>query len=173
MSTDGYMYFMKSWGTPVLDDTDSSPDVCRSVTFDYANNQVVFLLETISEELRPDFDQYRDYSYKTADMLAIIMNPDGDLREAVNLNFDNAAVTFGIAEQSLFIHNDRLVFGGQSFGFKTKFQNLTYTASAPYNDGYLFNLDLGSAGDCFYTRSYNRDGIESVTYDYGEDAPYI
>lgn len=65
------------------------------------------------------------------------------------------------------------MFGGQSYGFKTKFQNLTYSASAPYNDGYLFNLDLGAAGDCFYTRSFNRDGIEASMYDYGNSAPYI
>lgn len=98
MDTSGYMYFIKSWGTPVLDDTDASPDVCRSVTFDYANNQVVFLLETISEELRPNFASYSQYSYKNADMLVVIMNVDGRLKEAVNLNFDNAAVTFGISE---------------------------------------------------------------------------
>ena len=37
----------------------------------------------------------------------------------------------------------------------------------------LFNLGLGSAGDCFNTRSYNRQGIEASMYDYGEPAPSI
>jgi hypothetical protein len=171
MSTEGYMYFMKSWGTPVLDDNDSSPDVCRSVTYDYANDQVVFLLETMSEELRPDYDTYKDWSYKNADLMVITMNQDGTLKQAVNLNFDAAAITFGIAEQSLFIHDNKLVFGGQSYGFLTKFQNQTYEPAAPYNDAFLFNMDLSQSSSCFFTKTFNRNGIEAVTYDYGETAP--
>jgi hypothetical protein len=90
----------------------------------------------------------------------------------VSLNFDTAAITFGIAEQSLFILNDKLVFGGQSYGFKTKFQNSTYDITNPYYDAHLFNLDLSEASNCFYTREIT-DQIEDATYVYGDDAPDI
>lgn len=50
---------------------------------------------------------------------------------------------------------------------------MTYNPEAPYNDGYLFNLDLGAADDCFYTSTKNREQIEAQTYDYGNDAPHI
>jgi hypothetical protein len=65
----------------------------------------------------------------------------------------------------LFIHNNKLVFGGQSYGFKTKFQNQTYEPTAPYNDGFLFNMDLSQADDCFWTKEFKE--LEDVTYDYG------
>lgn len=38
MSTDGYVYFIKSWGSPVLNDNEAASDVCRSVSYDYAND---------------------------------------------------------------------------------------------------------------------------------------
>jgi hypothetical protein len=174
MSTEGYLYFMKSWGSPVLDDTDGrSSDMCRSVTYDEANNQIVFLMEVISQELRPDFESVLDYSYQNADLLVVLMEPDGKLKEAVNLNFGNAAITFGVAEHALTLRGDHLLFGGQTYGFRTRFQNMTYEPSAPYTDAHIFNLDLSLANGCFYSRTFDRIGIDDVTYEYGRDGPEI
>lgn len=86
--------------------------MCRAVTYDESSNQIVLLLEVVSQELRPNFDSIVDYSYLNADLLIVLMETDGKIKEAVNMNFDTAAITFGVAEHSLSVHNDHLIFGG-------------------------------------------------------------
>ena len=50
------------------------------------------------------------------------------------------------------------MFAGQSFGYKTKFQNSTYDISAPTRDMFVWRLNTDKVDSCFYN-----DAITSYT----------
>ena len=70
----------------------------------------------------------------------------------------------GIGEQALFIHKQKLVFAGQSFGYYTKFQNSTYEVTAPTRDIYLWKLDTGNVDQCFYNDDITASTLNSRDY---------
>jgi hypothetical protein len=86
------------------------------------------------------------------------MQEGGYIVSGLNINMQKASVTMGIGEQALFIHKQKLVFAGQSFGYYTKFQNSTYDITAPTRDIYLWKLDTSEVAGCFYN-----DDIDAAT----------
>jgi len=98
-------------------------DVCRAVTFDPSNQEVLFALEATSPSLRPSYNDYAAYSAANADVTIIRMKSGGTLVGAYNINFYDAAISIGIGANSLFTKDGEYIFGTQSWGFYTKFQN--------------------------------------------------
>lgn len=72
MSTDGFVQFLHVWGTSV-----TSKDVCRAVSYDQTRNEVVYLFETTSSQLRPNYNRYSAYSAANSDALIVTMRPSG------------------------------------------------------------------------------------------------
>jgi hypothetical protein len=66
MSTDGDVQYIRRWGEWESDtsSTDVSADVCRSITYDEGNRQVILLLEVRSLNLRPSSNIYSTQSGK-------------------------------------------------------------------------------------------------------------
>jgi len=98
-------------------------------------------METTSPNLRPDYQNYKTYSMYDSDILIIRMNVDGRFLGAHNINMKDASVPLKLADNSAFVWNSYYVFGGQSFGFLTKKQNVTYDRIAPTTDSYLFRYN--------------------------------
>jgi hypothetical protein len=78
------------------------------------------------------------------------MKPDGEYKKAINLNYDTASINFGVGTHSFFIHDGYYVFGGQSWGYKTYFQNVTYNLVSPTLDSHLFKFKPDGKANCFY-----------------------
>ena len=124
------------------------------------------LLEVVSPNLRPNLSRYSAFSAAAADILIIRMTDSGQLRQAHNINMDKADVSLGIAGNAFFIRNSQYVFGGQSWGFKTLYQNQTYDLVTPTYDSYVFKYDPSEDNDCFYHVDMNSRAIGAVTTEY-------
>ena len=59
--------------------TSTQHDVCRGVTYDAINDQVIFLLEATSPSIRPDFRRYESFSKNDKEITMIMMKPGGVL----------------------------------------------------------------------------------------------
>jgi len=55
------------------------------------------------------------------------------------------------------------VFGGQSYGYKTKYHNVTYNTVAPTYDSYLFKYDPNENSRCFYTNDMSKSELTAST----------
>ena len=163
MSTSGYIDFLHLWGTQT---NVQNRDTCRAVSYDSSRNEVVYMLETTSSELRPDYSRYSKYSAANSDALIITMSPGGRFIDGFNMNFDTASISFGIGGNSLFVQDQYYVFGGQSWGFKTKYQNQTYDIVTPTLDSYLMKYDPRDGPDCFYSASVS--SLDSLSTKYSD-----
>jgi hypothetical protein len=114
VNTDGQLQFLHQWG-----DT-GNKDACKAVAHDHTRNEIVFMMETTTGALRPDYARYSRYSASDADILMIVMNPGGGFAKGFNINMDTASISLGIGTHSFSILHEDYIFGGQSFGFKTK-----------------------------------------------------
>lgn len=100
MSTEGYVQFLHVWGTMT---NVQNTDTCRAVSYDEQRSEVVFLMETTSSELRPDYSKYSKYSGANADALIVTMSPGGRFKNGFNINFNTASISFGIGGNSFFV----------------------------------------------------------------------
>jgi hypothetical protein len=69
------------------------------------------------------------------------MRPDGRLLEAYNINMWDAEVDLHVGNNAMFAYENHYVFGGNSWGYKTRYQNSTYDTAAPDHDTYVFKYD--------------------------------
>lgn len=158
VSDRGQMQYMYSWGENLID----QPDNCRSITWDKKKNEVVLLLEATSPGLRPDYSKYSTYSSKNADTVIVIMKDGGSIQYGYNINMYDASVTMYLAENSMFVLDNHYVFSGQSFGYCTRMQNVTYSIASPTFDSYLFKYNP-SDSSCLYTASVSNSELKSAT----------
>jgi hypothetical protein len=145
VSDDGDMQYMYRWGQGLAE----QPDNCRSIAYDYQQKHVVALLEATSPNLRPDYAKYQRYSEKNSDTVLIIMKDGGAIMYGHNINMHTASVSMKLAENSMFVLGNHYVFGGMSYGYKTKMQNVTYSTTAPTLDTFLFRYNPSDAA-CLY-----------------------
>jgi hypothetical protein len=80
-----------------------------------------------------------------------------------NINMDKADIGMKIGDGSFFVLGNHYVFGGQSYGFKTIYQNVTYNVESPTTDSYLFKYDPNQNVECFYTGQLSRTKLTSST----------
>lgn len=78
-----------------------------------------------------------------------------------NINMDKADIGMKIGDGAFFVLGNNYVFGGQSWGFKTIFQNVTYNVDSPTFDSYLFKYDPTENVDCFYTGTLSRSKLQA------------
>lgn len=129
-------------------------DVCRAVAYDDANQEILFALEATSPSLRPEYDDYAQYSAANTDVTIIRMKSGGKLAGAYNINFYDASISIGIGANALFTKDGEYIFGTQSWGYYTKYQNKTYNATAVQLDTNVFRYSPDSS-ECFYQASMN------------------
>lgn len=129
-------------------------DVCRAVAYDDTNQEVLFALEVTSRSLRPDYNDYAAYSADRTDVTIIRMKSGGKLVGAYNINFYDASISIGIGANALFTKDGEYIFGTQSWGYYTKYQNKTYNPTAVQLDTNVFRYIPGSS-ECFYQASMN------------------
>lgn len=84
------------------------------------------LLEVQSLGLRPDYSYYADASIygqkpSQSDLVIIRMNDNGVIRDGINVNFRDSDTSLHVGDDSFFVYNGNYIFGGQSWGFFTKF----------------------------------------------------
>lgn len=56
----------------------------------------------------------------------------------------------GVGSGAAYVYRGSYIFGGQSIGYKTLYQNKTYDVEQPFYDTYLFNYNPRDAPDCIY-----------------------
>lgn len=125
-------------------------DICRAVNYDDQRNEIVFVMEVQNPNLRPSYDDYSDYSDVDSDIFIMVMKESGSISGAYIINQYDASVSMGIGTHSMFILDSEVVFAGQSYGYNTLYQNVTYDEDEPYTDSYLFKYDVNNPVDCFY-----------------------
>jgi len=157
---DGEVGFLYRWG----DRTTSSEaqDVCRAINYDKVNNELFLLLEVTTSTLRPEYDTYSDYSAASTDILILTMKTNGQIVNAYNVNMRKAAISLHVGGNAAFAWDRYLVFGGYSWGYKTRMQNVTYTVTAPQYDSFVFKHDPEADQDCVYQDKAS----SSWVYDY-------
>lgn len=160
---EGEIKWMKVWGNNL------GTDLCRAVSYDNDRAEAVFMLEVTSQELRPDFSRYSPYSDSANDILIITIKDSGTIVSGFNINMGDAAISIGVGGHSFFVLNDDYIFGAQSWGFKTKHQNVTYDVVAPYLDSHVFKMNPRDDSDCFYTSSFTSFEMASLTTSYSND----
>jgi hypothetical protein len=86
----------------------------------------------------------------------IMMRPGGVLDAAFNINNGDAAISYQLGNNALFVIDNDFVWGARSYGFKTIYQNVTYnltTTVLPLTDQmdtHLFKYNpRGDSKDCF------------------------
>ena len=166
MDQDGEIKFLYKWGQYTgVSATDSNAfannDVARAINYDDFKKEVIVLMEVTSKDLRPDYDKYSAYSSLNSDILIVIIKTGGQVMEGYNINMDKASIGLQIGDGSFFVLGNQYVFGGQSWGFKTVFQNVTYDVDAPTYDSYLFKYNPSDGAECFYTGTLSRSKLMS------------
>lgn len=154
-----YIYQFGDGGT-------SQPDNCRAINYDYNNHQIVMMVESTSQNLRPHYDRYSTWSLNASDINIFIMQDSGNFLKGYNINFEKAAVPMHVGDNSMFVHGNHYVFGGYSWGYKTRFQNETYTPSAPTYDTYLFKLDPTQIDRCFFNAEFSGSQLNQLKRSY-------
>lgn len=100
------------------------------------------MLEAVSPDLRPDYNNYKSWSANNSDILIMTMEDSGILRNGYVINNQAASMNWYLGEsQSLFKMKNYYVFGAYSQGFLTRYQNSTYSSSSNL-DTYLFLYDV-------------------------------
>lgn len=74
---------------------------------------------------------------------------------------EKADIGMKVGDGAFFVLNNKYVFGGMSYGFKTIYQNVTYDIDAPFTDSYLFNYDPNDGVECFYSAELSRSSLMS------------
>lgn len=134
----------------------NSKDTCRAVTYDEEKNEVIYMLEVTSRDLRPNYDSVYKYSDKNADVYIIRMESGGNYLKGHNLNYGTASISMFVGGNSLFVQDDNIFFGSYSWGFKTRMQNSTYNVAAPTFDSHLIRFDPSSKVKCLYTETIDK-----------------
>ena len=166
MNGDGIVTVLYNFGDAVTTSTSGvQHDVCKSVAYDYNRQEIAYMLESTSESLRPNFRNYNTYSEKNNDLTVVMMSPGGVLTGAFNLNYWDAAVSIGIGGQSFFIKGEDYIFGSQSQGYKTKYQNVIPSATDPQLDTSIFKWNPRGGVDCFYTADMSSRTIQEAVFD--------
>jgi len=153
MSTSGDVQMLNVWGES------SNYDVCRAVSHDKTRREIAFLLEVTSPSLRPSYSKYSRFSGDNSDIMIIVMRESGAIVEGFNINMDTASISLGVGDHSFFIKDEYYIFGGQSYGFKTKAQNKTYDIIAPEYDSYVFKHNPRTSLNCLYGDSMSRSQL--------------
>jgi hypothetical protein len=94
--------------------------------------------------LRPDIDRYFDCcggETNQNDLLIMRMKENGKVVEGYNINFYDGDISILIGDNSFFVHDGYYIFGGQSWGFNTKQQNVTYDYDNPVLNSFVFKYD--------------------------------
>jgi len=149
--TFGDVHTKTTGGNPNAPVVTSMTDVCRAITYDEDAGLVVMALEVMSPHLRPSYSSYQAYSDQNSDVVIILMRDNGEIKKGYNINFGSASISMGVGGNSLFMLDGEYIFGGQSYGYKTKYQNVTYDTVAPTYDSYVFKYNPDESGDCFFT----------------------
>ena len=132
MDGDGIVTILYNFGDAMASGADGKQqDSCRSVAYDYQRQEVAFMIEATSESLRPNYRNYDQYSKANNDLTIVLMRPGGILQGAFNINFWDASISLKVGQQTFFIKDDEYVFGSNTWGYKTKYQNVTYSLTAP------------------------------------------
>jgi hypothetical protein len=120
-------------------------------------------MEVKSPGLRPDLDDYSTCCSNQADLLIIRMKESGKVMSGYNINFYDADISMLVGDNSMFIHEDYYIFGGQSWGFNTKNQNVTFDIDNPVYNSYVFKYDYSKESyndNCFYQVKLSRSDLE-------------
>ena len=87
-------------------------DTCRGIDYDKDNREIVLIMEVTSENLRPDYYLYSQYSGTKRDLLIMTMKEDGRLLEAYNINMYDASIDLFVGNNAMFAYDNHYVFGG-------------------------------------------------------------
>jgi len=112
--------------------------------------------------LRPSYDDYSDYSMYDSDIFIMVMKESGSVVGGYIITMDDASVSLGIGTNSMFVMNSEVVFAGQSYGYSTYYQNVTYDEDEPYTDSYLWKYDVNNPVDCFYQDEMRASTLRSL-----------
>jgi hypothetical protein len=163
MDTEGDVSVLYTFGDAVTTGTGGvQHDICRAVAWDAGRSEIAFMLEATSESLRPDFRSYNTWSGANSDITIITMKPGGVLTGGYNLNMWDASVSMGVGGNSFFVRGSDYIFGAQSFGYKTKYQNVTYIPTAAQLDSHVFKWDPQGGMDCFYTKEMSSTAVQAA-----------
>jgi hypothetical protein len=77
------------------------------------------------------------------------------------INMEKADIGMKIGDGAFFVMGNQYVFGGQSWGYKTMYQNITYDPEAPFYDSYLFKYNPNDGVECFYSGELSASKIKS------------
>lgn len=138
-------------------------DRCFGIAYDAANVEISILIQTKSKQVR----QLSSGNYY--DTLLAVIDSSGDLHSAVTFTWGNELqYDMFSAQQGLFNLNNRYIFGGFAYGYKTRSQELTKSLSDPDFDVYIFNyeFDLDSSYSCTYENEVSRSEWESIATQY-------
>jgi hypothetical protein len=75
----------------------------------------------------------------------------------------------------LFIHDDFYIFGGQSVGFNTRKQNVTYDIDNPVLNSYVFKYNIDEEQfnqNCFYQSEIPKSILETFIADSANSADH-
>lgn len=114
----------------------------------------------------------QNYQNSPNDLLIIRMKENGKIMGGYNINFYDGDVDIKIGDNSLFIHENYYIFGGQSYGFNTKQRNVTYDVDNPVFNSFVFKYDYQKDSyneNCFYQNELSRAQLEVTESDLGLD----
>jgi len=102
------------------------------------------------------------------------MKESGKVMSGYNINFYDADSSMLVGDNSMFIHENFYIFGGQSWGFNTKQQNVTYDVENPVYNSYVFKYDYSEEAyndNCFYQAKMSRADLDdsSIFVEYDDD----
>jgi hypothetical protein len=168
MDQDGEIKFLYKWGQytgePWYDTQQATiQDVARAINYDDRRKEIVVMMEVTSPDLRPDYSKYKEYSSTSSDILIVTIKTGGQIMSGYNINMDKADIGMKIGDGALFVLGSQYVFGGQSWGFKTIYQNVTYNTESPTFDSYLFKYNPLDDNECFYTGELSRSKLTAST----------
>jgi hypothetical protein len=168
MDQDGEIKFLYKWGEFTgVTSTDSNAaaihDVARAINYDDIRKEIVVLMEVTSKGLRPDYSKYSTYSANSSDILIVTIKTGGQIMAGYNINMEKADIGMKIGDGAFFVLGNQYVFGGQSWGFKTIYQNVTYDTEAPTYDSYLFKYNPNDGVECFYSAELSRSNLMSTS----------
>jgi hypothetical protein len=165
MSNRGDIQFLDVWAGASVD----QKDTCRAATYDEGKDQVVFMLEVMSQALRPNYNNVYKYSASNSDALIVLMRPGGQYLKGYNLNYYTASISMYVGGNSMFVQDNYIYFGSYSWGFKTKIANETYNIVTPTYDSHLVRFDPDSSVQCFYKDEMEGSSLQSLINRYSSN----
>jgi hypothetical protein len=116
---------------------------------------------------------HQDHDFSPALIVVDRMKENGRVTKGYNLNFYDADIDFLVGDNSFFIHDDFYIFGGQSVGFNTRKQNVTYDIDNPVLNSYVFKYNVDEVQyneNCFYQSEISKSVLETFIPDLTNDA---